>query len=575
MTAMFVVACVDAARLGSLEKRADRSMREQGFDAPRVVRTKDAVLYWYPTPGAPGEAEQIRQVPEGQDCIGCVGTVFKDGVTGHAALDSILQEFSSDDFRLSSIGWGNYALAVFKGGNWWVLSDPLGMVKIYRTSDRAVWSTSWLCCADAADKRTIDPVGVTDFVFSGANHGDRTVVREVLLADPSLAHAVTGERTFTITDPSYWSSGERFSSWPHAVDACADILCARAAQMARAFPGRIHSALSGGFDSRLILAALRRVGATPMLHVYGAPGDEDVEIASDICTGLGLTLEHIDKRVLDASKPRLDAAKLRAQLLFFDAIPVDGIFDRGSDRDTRIRQSAGGSLALNGGGGEILRNFFYLQDRPFSARELVGTFYGNWPAKGVRSATLRRDYLDYLEAAIRHSTGGGSVLSRPQVELAYPLFRVRYWTSRNNSMAARCGHFLTPLADPELVRLSQSLPLEWKDYGRFEAAVLARLDPELAKFRLTYGFTPEAGPSAAYRRKMWLQHRRPPWLRQKSVAIKARLGMVKPAVLSSEVAGLVPGGSWLGEMIDVGQVFDEGQLLRAANLKLVFDRLQS
>jgi hypothetical protein len=52
--------------------------------------------------------------------------------------------------------------------------------------------------------------------------------------------------------------------------------------VAASFGDRVTCALSGGYDSRLILALLRRHGVSPRVYVYGPPGDKDVELARTI-----------------------------------------------------------------------------------------------------------------------------------------------------------------------------------------------------------------------------------------------------------------------------------------------------
>ena len=54
------------------------------------------------------------------------------------------------------------------------------------------------------------------------------------------------------------------------------------AAVAKIFGNRVTSALSGGYDSRLILAMLRRHGVAPHLFVYGNAGDQDVRLATAI-----------------------------------------------------------------------------------------------------------------------------------------------------------------------------------------------------------------------------------------------------------------------------------------------------
>lgn len=535
MSALLVVRADGRGDAQRLRDQARASLSAQGFGQPRECRFSAGSVHWFPTPGNPGSQAQFQSFDEGGGFVACVGTLFYRDRTGASALRELWRDFSTPEAFAWDTLWGNYLLVLGKGGETWAFGDPVGMVKLYHTRDRSVWSTSWLACAACASSAEVDRIGAIDYVLSGANHGERTALADVRIADPARAVELSTLATRALTVPEQWSDGPRFETMAAAVDAAASILTARARAIGEGFDERIRTALSGGFDSRLIVASLRAAGTTPRLHVYGSAGDDDVRVARRAAQAIGLPLEHVDKEELNRAMPPAGETLFREQSLFFDGLPIDGIFDRGADRQTMIWQNAGGCVALNGGGGEILRNFFYLHDRPFSASQIVQAFYSNWPARVIASTADRRDYRNYLIDSIERSLGATGALSRSQVELIYPLFRVRYWTSRTNSIAVRSGHFLTPLVDPAMVRLSQSLPLAWKDYGRFEAALLARLDPALAAVPLSYGFTPAQGPTLSYRLSMWIQHRRPPWMRAQLPRLKARVRRQAAAFRSGTV----------------------------------------
>ena len=158
----------------------------------------------------------------------------------------------------------------------------------------------------------------------------------------------------------------------------------------------IDTAISGGYDSRLILALLRARGVRPRLHVYGTDRDPDVRIAKQICAGEGLKLEHVDKsRLRFTPEDRADA--IERNYLYFDGYPIDGIFDSGIDLATRATRMSDGHLLLNGGGGEIFRNFYYLADRDYRIRELLYAFYSSFDPADCSEAFDESEYYGRLE----------------------------------------------------------------------------------------------------------------------------------------------------------------------------------
>ena len=567
MSALFILRSAAQGLEGSDEPSrlppVRASLAAQGFSAERHFRWPGGCLGWLPTPGQPETASDWLIEPNG--ALACVGTLFFDGSTGPAALARLFAAFHRPADLAHLPLSGSFVAFLCKDGKAWLFGDPVGLVKIYRSADSTLFSTSWLACAENSGEAVLDRIGALDYILAGANHGERTPLAGVRIVDPAVAIDLQTGQPVTAYPAADWHPAAPFQRQDEALDECQHIMESTARAIGSAFPGGVHAALSGGFDSRLIVASLLATGNRPALHVYGRPADDDVTIAQSIARALALDLTPIDKSVLNAAQPALDAAQIQRNLAFFDGIPIDGIFDRGADRQTRIAQSAGGAVALNGGGGEVLRNFFYLHDRSFAAADIARVFYSNHPPAAVRRPQDLAAYRDYLAHAMEHQVGQQGLLPRPLVELLYPLFRCRFWMSRNNTLAARCGDFLTPLLEPRLVRAAARIPLAWKDYGGFEAALITRIHPALGQFPLAYGFTPAAGPDRRSRASLWLQHRRPPWLRASMAALKALRGQRSPP-LAQLFPGLIPDSPWLDEVLDTTRLIDEGQVLRAATL---------
>lgn len=527
MSAFCLIPDTTMAADPTISARVTRSLERQGFSGKRSFTWNAGAAHWYPSMGQADTIDNWYENAEG--IVACVGTLFYHGLRGSRALHSLWHDFSTPMAISRESLTGNFAVAIVKCGKCWVFADRVGMIKLYFEPKAGILSTSWLACLEACKAPTIDRLGALDFVLSGANHGIRTPVTGVRIVDPTMALAWEDHCWHPISHPDDWLRRDPITSAESAIDEAAGLLQTRMRDVSAAFDSKIRAALSGGFDSRLIVAALRSIGVMPSLHVYGTSSEADVQIAKSICRTLDVDLRHVDKDLLDARSVPIVADLLDSQSDFFDGIPTDGVLDLGSDRATRLTQSANGAIALNGGGGEVLRNFFYLRDRTFSSSEIVDAFYSNFLPRIVARTTDLSDYRDYLETSVEQQIGRGTPLSRRHVELIYPLFRCRFWTSRNNSLAARCGHFLTPLLDPALIEIGNALSLKLKDYGRFESQLIDRLSPELGRHPLVYGFSPAVGPSRLYALTMWVQHRRPTWLRANTARLKSALGRL-PAV---------------------------------------------
>jgi asparagine synthase (glutamine-hydrolysing) len=137
-----------------------------------------------------------------------------------------------------------------------------------------------------------------------------------------------------------------------------------------------------------------------------------------------------------------------------------------------------------------------------------------------------------------------------------------------------------PFLDHRVVTEAITLPLHLKNAGRFEAALIHAIDPALARRPSAYGHSFAEPPSRAHRWSEYNTRIRPAWLRQKSYAIRRRMGP-----MADEHGGLLT-AEWLGRVIDLEfpamrrffrpeEITDSGLLRRVANLEYLAQRLGS
>lgn len=528
----------------------------QGFTAVRLFRGPgwEIGCCGCPTAEAAGHEDGAG------NAIAFAGTLFYRGAFGTAALPALLRDALADAVDEAAL-WGCFAVAVAGDHGLRVFTDHCGTFHLYADRDGGIVSTSFLALAETLPLLTIDRDAVYDYVFQGAPHGG-TVFREIL--------RVTDDRPPPIPDrPAPGGLDE------HA-GRCLAVLSDRFAQIAAVFADRVDTALSGGYDSRLVLALLRRSGLRPRLYVYGAEDDPDVLVARAITAGEGLALDHTDKRRVAPVPPEAMPELVERNCLAFDGYPNDGLFDTGADLATRLRRAEGRTLALNGGGGEIFRDFFHLPDRPMSARALVWSFYSQFdPAVGAPGFDADA-YLAGLEDRIRRTLGvEGRRLTRIQVEAAYPFFRCRYWMGRNTSVNNRFGYALTPFADVEVIAAALAVPLSFKEAGRLEARMIARLDPRLAAYPSAYGHGFDRGPPPWARLTDWANRQRPPLLRRHAFRLKHRRVGDRPPGLGEDHVAAVLGRrfDYMARYVIPTAIPHAGQYNRVCTLEYLFRRL--
>jgi asparagine synthase (glutamine-hydrolysing) len=418
-----------------------------------------------------------------------------------------------------------------------------------------------------------------EYVLLGASHSDETLAQGISTLPLARVFDLEKRRMLPRFSASIWTDARVPATFEDAVDQAEMLLRAVFKEAVVAFPGRVRMALSGGFDSRLIVAGLLACDMRPELFVYGGAGSEDVPLARAIASSLDIPLEVVDKGVLNKGLAPPDVERLVQNAWFFDGLPSDGIYDPGADQQTRLASTAGGHLALNGGGGEIFRNFFHLPDRPLRAIDIVRTFYRGFDPGVFRRRDGLAAWQDRLVTSMNAVLGtdgvvGQQTLTRDKVELIYPLFRCHHWMGVNNSVATRHGYYATPLVDLNMVRLASSLPLGWKNAGRLQSCLVARLHHGIANQPSTYGFRFSDGPDWHARFTEWTTCRRPVFARPFINATRRRLKKlgVTPDMVT-HCRSLLPGEWRLDRVLNLERLPDDFAFARALTVEIVWREL--
>jgi asparagine synthase (glutamine-hydrolysing) len=563
----------DRAGAGSATgERLRGSFARQGFGAPKVLRAGAVSVSVYPKLCGEGDNFVIRD--NGDFCT-AVGTLLYGNATGASALERLLSDFKSGTIRRASLH-GHYCVLIGTGEAVEVFTDPIGTYPVWRDAGTEVLSSSFLAIADAIDGVTVDAQAAYEYVFQGSTYGGASVFREIELFDcHTILRLGPGVETRP-WGPAPAAAEPGLSEDDHLARNLANLRAYYDAITA-CFGDRIDTALSGGYDSRLTLALLLERGVSPSIHVYGRPTDADVTVAKHVAAGEGFELSHVDKSAFAALEPDAFPEAVERNFLAFHGHPADGLFENGSDLATRTALSRGGRLMLNGGGGEVFRNFFYLPDRPFSVRQILWSFYSRFdPATCTRLFEPER-YYRALEDKVRKTLGVvGERLSRRDVERVYPEFRCRFWMGRNNSVNNRLGAALTPFIDENVVPDALGLPLRIKNFGRFEARLIRAINPRLAAYQTVYGHGFAGEPPLRRILKDLRTYARPPVLRRFTYRWKHRRPGVRPYWLGDDYVGRVLDLDfpYARRLFQVTRVCDNEQYNRICTLELLFERYQ-
>lgn len=520
---------------------------------------------------------------DGDDMVAVAGTLTYDGLMGRPALEALLGSATLPAPDWDRLG-GHFVALVRRAGRSFVLTDYFAAFQMFHDTGMRLFSSSLLAAANALPQLHFDPQGVYEFAFNVVPIGDDTVFAELKTIGANRVVELTEEGAVPHAVSKPLPGAAAAMPLGERIERHRDLLAAVLKPHVAHFGDQVHCPLSGGLDSRLLLAALRAEGCRPHVYVYGSPRSQDVRISLQIGAAQGFEVAWLDKEAYRKVEPDEFPEQVERNFQVYDGLPNFGeLFENGSNAAAREARHRDGALSASGGCGEIYRNFFYLSGGRTSAASVARTFFARYAPGDVTNLFNERAFLRNLEDKILIALELPEVrspLPRTVVEQIYPRIRCRALFGREISLEARYGAYLMPFLERRVVAEAMTLPLSLKNAGGFEAKLLNAIDPVLAALPSAYGHDFARPPSARHRFSEWATRIRPIRLRQKSYALQRRLGPV-----ADEHGGLLT-PDYMGRVIDLeypamrryfhpDRITDSGMLRRIANLEYLAARLGS
>lgn len=513
---------------------------------------------------------------EAGDFIASSGCFFYKHHFGNAALKLYLKEFNPNLYSPQDF-LGVFTLILRKNNRLFITSDPLGASRIFRNADKSIWSSSFLAIAENMSRLTPNKQAIYEYCFQETNYGSDTPINEIKMADSLCYYELEEHHVKSIPKNVPVNFDLSYASYDDLIEEHAALLQKKMDVVTTTFENKVSTALSGGYDSRLMLALARNAGISPDVYVYGAAGSPDVTVAKKIAKGEKFILNHIDKTEHPKPNAQTYCEIVKDNFYALDGFPNEGIFDFGANMKTRRERTQSGKLILNGGGGEIYRNFFYLPDWSYSVNQLINTFYSRYTKDFCTTEFNEKEYRANLKRKIKHALQLKSdSMNRSEIEYTYPAFRLRYWTSKDNSNSNRLGSFLTPFLCYETISKALKIPLKYKNHGVFQGDLINKVSPNLAAYPSDYGFSFNEPVPFKTKVKNNLTIYRPSLLRRYSYSIQQKMATRSlPATLSPGYIDPLfqKGTPYMDQFFKMNEIKDGALLGRALTLEYLFQHL--
>jgi asparagine synthase (glutamine-hydrolysing) len=487
MGGLFIVTGSDKARAKALAMRARPHFANAGLCDPLTIHTDNLLIDIYPKYRR--STPVIEHLGHGDFAL-AVGTFLLGGKTGLAALRAYLAQPVSSREACR----GAYLLLVHRQGRTTLQADLHGVYELYVDASRSVFSTAYLALAACLPRRTIRRSECLEYVVGGVTLGTATPIAEIDRLDIGETIDFSDTQYRQIARPRLIET-EREAPIDELIERNLSSLRSVMDDYVTAFGGRVRISFSGGYDSRLLFALARDRGIEPELFVYGDPDASDVRNAASLARAEGAKFEHIDKKLIRPVTLDAFPSMVRASAEMNDGFSQYWMFCSDSENYARIDRCAGDGVIMNGGGGEVFRNFFKFAGQSMSVQAFVRAFFSAYDPAGLADPGLAADYERNLSDKIIRLFGlDRPILSRAHVVALYPHLRCRSWFGRDTSLDSRFGERATPYLEPEIVRSALQVPLRWKQFGIFQGRLIKALNPQLAAHMSSHGYAFDRDP---------------------------------------------------------------------------------
>jgi hypothetical protein len=573
--AAFVLIHQDKARLGGFSAKRDEALdifaRKLSLPASGVFDLGDYTLYLYKKRYY--DAENYALFPEG-GFIASTGSLIYKGRFGRESLQQAYLDFQAGQ-RIERECRGNFCLIIKQGGKLWICRDYYGNYPVYRDPASQVISSSFLVTALLQPHLSVSREELYEYLLNSHWFGETTLFKEVLRLRGGVFLELPAGRLapYELQYPSLSGKG-----YKGCLDVVADTLERQFSAIAGAFPA-VRTALSGGYDTRLMLAVLLKLGNQPHLHVNGTPNSPDVRCAKAIAKGMGMPLEVVHFYEAYDLSPSAYHDFIMNRFYVFDGLGGIGVFDQYSDLEYRLSHLEPNSVFLHGGGGEIYREVWNVPALPISLDAFILAQHDRIGIGGIFNGYSKKAYLNHMKQRTMEALGKKDErFSRQDVE--------QLGRSRLNSLSftitafQQLYPFLKPFCEYDIMESSLEIPLRFKFWGKFQQDLIRLFDARLASFLSAYGYAFDQKAPLKYKLKEWMVTYAPlrlrPYLRKlkKSRKLPVKqfgVNLLAPAI----VAALLPGkAERIAPYVKMENIADDLIRSRALTLELLFRKLE-
>ena len=444
-------------------------------------------------------ASRVQLQDKADHCIHCIsgddysiywrGFVYLDGVP--AGTPSMVK--FADDVSLGALAQqaarlkGVYFVVLHdhRSGDSYAFVDGSGLFQAFY-SERFV-GTSFLELVEAEHLRRadVDPEALVEFFHFGNVYSGKTLFSKIRKISPEQIVRISSNGNLSLLPRTVQDLTAPVVSFEESMKSFA----------ASAGEERISLDLTGGIDSRLLATMLHHLGLHFEVATCGLPTDPDVLIAREVADALGFEL-HITERSMDG---------VDWHRVFTECDGLSDLVRAASQSQMRAeRLQRGVSLVVSGVGGELLKDFWWLQDLPLYARakpDVAKLYAFRIAPTALQHSFLSEEYraisLNYSDRALNklyEYVVQGNTQTYDRIYYSYKMRECAGRAITNNFHEMAC---YAPLLERDVVSFGYQLPRTRRFFNNFHRQTITRLNSTVARIPTTEGGISVSAESAA------------------------------------------------------------------------------
>ena len=330
------------------------------------------------------------------------------------------------------------------------------------------------------DKRALSNFALLSFLNLGNIYFDQSHTPSIhKIPGPKIVHLTSDSATRLISrkTPLFSFTGDAFQDFVQYFSEAAPALKNH----------NVITDLTGGSDSRLIAAFMKYLDISFEATVFGDKTDPDVKISSRVARQLNCDLSVVE--------PDNTLQKNRIQKLFNLS---DGLCDllslAGLQQVAESKKKSGGTLSINGGGGALYKDFWWLQDFPFYRRSksnLKKLYSWRWNHQPfpleLLSEHLAESQKKFQNRFIKKLAPYDAGMNTKTYDAIFMRVKMHEIVGRSNTSENRILPAYSPLLEYTPAKIGFNTPRLYRWYNYLERTLVSRLAPEVSILPTTNG----------------------------------------------------------------------------------------